>query len=56
MRSQILVSFLVPSIFWYVMEVLAADDQRAVHFRGDDGTSKDTATDGDFASEGAFLI
>lgn len=38
------------------MEILAANNQRAVHFGGDDCSGEDTATDGDFAGEGAFLV
>lgn len=38
------------------MEILAADDDCAVHFGGDDGASENTSADGDEASEGAFLV
>lgn len=30
--------------------------RRTVHLGGDDGSGEDTATDGDEASEGAFLV
>ena len=49
-------AFLVTGVFGDEVEVLAADDQGAVHLGGDDGASKNTAADGDEASEGALLV
>lgn len=38
------------------VEILSSDDDGSVHFRGDDGTGQDTATDGDEAGERALLV
>jgi len=38
------------------VEVLAADDECAVHLGGNDGAGEDTATDGDLAGERALLV
>lgn len=56
MRCQILVSFLISRVLGNEMEVFATDDQSSVHFRGYDGAGKDTPTDRDQASKGAFLV
>ena len=53
---QVLVAFLVTGVFGDEVEVLAADDQGAVHLGGNDGTGEDTAADGDEASEGALFV
>ena len=49
-------AFLVTGVLWDEVEVLAADDQGAVHLGGDDGAGEDTAADGDETSEGALLV
>ena len=49
-------SFLITGVFRDEMEVFAADDDGAVHLRGNDGTGEDTTTYGDEASKGALLI
>lgn len=49
-------SLLVTRVLGNVVEVLAADDQGAVHLGRDNGASQDTATDGDEAGEGALLV
>lgn len=49
-------SFLVSRILGDEVEIFASDDEGSVHFRGHDGTGKDTAADGDLAGEGAFLV
>ena len=49
-------AFLVTGVLWDEVEVLAADDESAVHLGGDDGTGKDTATDGDLTDKGALLV
>ena len=38
------------------MEVFATDDKSSMHFGRDNGACEDTATDGDFACEWAFLV
>ena len=38
------------------MEVFTTDDEGSVHFGGNDGAGKDTATDGDETGERAFLV
>lgn len=49
-------SLLVSGVFGDKVEVFAADDEGPVHFRRDHGAGEDTPADGDFASEGAFLV
>jgi len=56
MRSQVLVSFLVSCVFGDEVEVFSADDECAVHLRGDNGAGQDSAADRDHAGEGAFLV
>ena len=38
------------------MEIFTADDESSVHFGGDNSSGEDTAADGDFACERAFLV
>jgi hypothetical protein len=54
--GKVLVAALVTGVLGDEVEVLAADDQGAVHLGGDDGAGEDTATDGDETSEGALLV
>ena len=49
-------SFLISRVFGDEVKVFSANDESAVHFGGDHRASKDTAADGDFASERAFLV
>lgn len=56
MGGEVLVALLVTGVLGNEVEVLAADDESAVHLRGDDGAGKNTATDGDLAGEGALLV
>lgn len=56
MRSKVLVALLVSRIFGDEVKVFAANDESAVHFCGDNSASEDTATNGDFAGERAFLV
>lgn len=56
MRSQVLVALLVSRVLGDKVEVFTTDDESSVHFGRDDGACKDTSTDGDQTSEGAFLI
>lgn len=56
MGREVLVALLVTVVFGDVMEVFAADDERAVHLGRDDSTGQDTATDRDEAGEGAFFV
>ena len=53
---QILVAPLVTVVLGHEVEVLAADDERAVHLGADDFAGKDTAADADEAGEGALLV
>lgn len=55
-RREVLVALLVTGILGDEVEVLAADDDGAVHLGGNDGAGQDTATDGDEAGEGALLV
>ncbi len=56
MRSKVLVSLLIPGVFGDEVEIFSADNERAVHFGGNDGARQNTAADADFASEGAFFV
>lgn len=49
-------AFLVPRVFRDEVEVLATDDERAVHLGRDYGARQDPAADRDFACEGTLLI
>jgi hypothetical protein len=54
--SQICVALLISCVLWDEVKVFSADNQGAVHFRGNDFASQDTATDRDHTSEWAFLV
>lgn len=56
MRGKILMTFFVSGVFGDEVKVLAANDESAVHLSGDNSTGENTAADGDFASERAFLV
>lgn len=56
MGGEVLVALLVTVVLGDEVEVLATDDDGAVHLGGDDGTGQDTAADGDLAGEGALLV
>ena len=53
---QILVAPLVTVVLGHEVEVLAADDERAVHLGADNLAGEDTDADADEAGEGALLI
>ena len=55
-RSQVLVSLLVTCVFRDKVKVFAADNQSTVHLGRNNGSSKDTATDGNQTGEGALLV
>ena len=54
--GEVLVALLVTGVLGDEVEVLAADDEGAVHLGGHDGAGQDTATDRDEAGEGALLV
>jgi hypothetical protein len=54
--GQVLVSLLVSGVFGDVVKVFSADDESSVHLGGNNGSSEDTATDGDETSEWALLV
>lgn len=54
--GQVGVSLLVPGVLGDKVKVFSADDQGSVHFRRYDGAGEDTASDGDHAGEGTFLV
>ena len=56
MSGEVLVALLVTVVLGDEVEVLAADDDGAVHLGGDDGAGEDTAADRDLAGEGALLV
>lgn len=49
-------ALLVTVVLGDEVEVLATDDDGALHLGGDDLTSEDAATDGDITGEGALLV
>ena len=49
-------SLLVTGVLWDEVKVFSADDEGSVHLRGNDGSSQDTATDGDETGERALLV
>lgn len=49
-------ALLISRIFGNEMEIFAADNESSVHFGGDNSSGEDTAADGDFARERAFLV
>jgi hypothetical protein len=51
-----LVALLITVVLGDEVEVLATDDDGALHLGGDDLTSEDAATDGNITGEGALLI
>ena len=56
MCGEVLVALLVTGVLGNKVEVLAADDQGAVHLGGHNGAGEDTAADGDETGEGALLV
>ena len=56
MRSKVGVSLLVSSVFGNEVKVFSTDYQGSVHFRRDDGSGKDTATNRDHTGEWALLV
>jgi hypothetical protein len=56
MRRQIGMSLLVARVFRDEVQVLAAQDQGAMHLCADDGAGEDATADGDETCEGAFLV
>lgn len=54
--GHVLVALLVTVVLRDVVQVLTADDDGTVHLGGDNGTTEDTATDGDKTGEGALLV
>ena len=54
--GDVAVTFFVTVVLGDVVEVVAADDDGALHLGGDDDALEDLAADGDVAGEGAFLI
>lgn len=49
-------SLLVSGVFWDEVKVFSADDESSVHLGGDNGTGKNTATDGNETCEWALLV
>lgn len=54
--GDVLVPLLVTRVLLDEVEVLPADDDRAVHLGRNDGAGEDTAADRDEAGEGALLV
>ena len=48
--------FTIHTVFRYIVEVVATNDNCTGHFCGHDLTGQNTATDGDVTSERAFLV
>ena len=56
MRGKVGVSFLISGVFGNEVKIFSADYQGSVHFRRDDGSGKDTATNRDHTGERALLV
>ena len=56
MDWHISVSFLESVVFLNEVEVIPSDDNSPLHFHFDDNPSKDSASDGNIASEGTLLV
>lgn len=56
MCAQIHVTFLIAHVFRDVVQILAPDDQRPMHLRGDNRAGQDATADGDGAGKRTFLI
>ncbi len=56
MSRDVGMSLLISAILSNIVEIISADDDCSVHFGTDTHTFKDTASDRDVASEGAFLV
>jgi hypothetical protein len=54
--GEVLVAALVTGVLGDEVQVLATDDESAVHLGGDDSAGEDTAADGDETGEGALLV
>ena len=54
--SEVLVPLLISGVLGDKVEVLAADDECAVHLCRDDGTREDTAADGNLTGERALPV
>ncbi len=49
-------SLFVSVVLGNVVKVISSDNDGSLHFSGDANTLEDSASDGDVAGEGAFLI
>jgi hypothetical protein len=50
------VSFFISIVFRDIVKIVSSDDNGSLHFGGDADAFQDSASDGDVAGEGAFLI
>ena len=56
MNGHVLVSLFKSVVLLDVMQVIPPDDNGSAHLHLSDDTGEDTAADGHFADEGAFLV
>ena len=49
-------SFFISIVFGDIVKIVSSDDDGSLHFGGDADAFQDSASDGDVAGEGAFLI
>ena len=49
-------SFFISIVFRDIVKIVSSDDNGSLHFGGDADAFQDSASDGDVAGEGAFLI
>jgi hypothetical protein len=54
--GDIAVSLLISVVFWDVVEVIATDNDSALHLGGDNDALQDLAANGNVACERAFLV
>jgi hypothetical protein len=55
-NRDVSVSFFVSVVLGDVVKIISSDDDGSLHFGGDANAFQDSASDGDVAGEGAFLI
>jgi len=56
MHRKVLVAFLEAIVFPHVVEIVASDDDRSLHFHLHHNTSQDTAANAHVTSEWTFLV
>lgn len=56
MSSQILMTLLITIVLFHIVQVVASNDDGALHLGGHYDTTENTTADGDISSEGTLLV